>query len=90
MADDSQDKSGKGIEEQIGWTLGKGFSFLRSAGRKLEKTATVKDIKRAFEEEMEREDEPPEPPKKESAEKKPGSTRAKKKSTSRPKASKPE
>ena len=65
MPDESQDKTGKGIEEQIGWTLGKGFSFLRSAGRKLEKTGTVKDIKRAFQEELEREDED-EPPKKQS------------------------
>ena len=59
MADESEDKSNKSVEERIGWTLGKGFSFLRStdAGRKLGKA--VEDTKRAFNEELEREEEPP-------------------------------
>ncbi len=70
MAGESEDRSNKSVEEQIGWTLGKGFSFLRStgAGRKLGKA--VKDTKRAFQEELESEDEPPKEP---SAEKEPGS-----------------
>ncbi len=71
MADESEDRSKKSVEERIGWTLGKGFSFLRStdAGRKLGKA--VEDTKRAFYEELEREEEPP---KESSAEKKSGST----------------
>ena len=79
MADESEDRSNKSVEEQIGWTLGKGFSFLRSAGRKLEKAGAVKDIKRAFQEELERKDEPPQEP---STEEKSGPTDTKETPTS--------
>ena len=79
MAGESEDRSNKSVEERIGWTLGKGFAFLRStdAGRKLGKA--VKDTKRAFDEELEREEKPPQEP---SAEKQSESTDTKETPTS--------